>query len=172
MPRSRRPATHSDRDRSDQFPSGPMLLTTFAALRRAKVQDVRVRRSDTAGGGGVYRNGPTTVRRMTSRKPTPCAWCSRDISHTGVGRRRRYCKPACRQRAYEQRNSLRNQSAIPADAIILSTEDRQDQADRLFAVRCAAEDVATAVRERADHDELEAMCAALLTAALDAEHLR
>lgn len=109
---------------------------------------------------------------MISRKPTPCAWCNRDVAHTGVGRRRRYCKPACRQRAYEQRNSLRNQSAIPTDAIILSTEDRQDQADRLFAVRCAAEDVATAIRERAGHDELEAMCEALLTAALEAEHIR
>lgn len=109
---------------------------------------------------------------MTIRKATPCGWCGRDITHEGTGRRRRYCKPSCRQRAYEQRNALRNQSAIPADAIVLSIEDRQNQADRLFAVRCAAEDLATAVRERADHDELEAMCAALLTAALDAECIR
>ena len=78
-----------------------------------------------------------------------CQWCGRELpSSTGVGRRRRYCAQACRQRAYENRNAL-ERGAIPADAVVLTQQERDDLADRLYQVRCAAEDVATALAESA-----------------------
>lgn len=92
-----------------------------------------------------------------------------------MGRRRQYCRQSCRQRAYEQRAMLANPAkgaAIPADAVLLSADEAAQLADRVFQVRCAAEDVATAVDEGADGDELRALCAALLTAAKAADGWR
>ncbi len=63
-------------------------------------------------------------------------------------------------------------AAIPADAVLLSADEAAQLADRVFQVRCAAEDVATAVDEGADGDELRALCAALLTAAKAADGWR
>jgi len=89
----------------------------------------------------------------------------------GVGRRRRYCAQSCRQRAYENRHAL-NRGQLPADAVVLSADEFRDLADRLFQVRCAAEDVATAVEERADVDELRSLLDQLLAASRDAEQIR
>ena len=88
-----------------------------------------------------------------------------------VGRRRRYCRQSCRQRAYEHRSTLRGTS-IPADSVVLSAQEAADLADRSFAARCAAEDVATALREGADRDELLSLCTRLVTLAREAERLR
>ena len=86
--------------------------------------------------------------------PVRCQWCGRELpSSSGVGRRRRYCAQACRQRAYENRNAL-ERGAIPADAVVLTQQERDDLADRLYQVRCAAEDVATALAESAGPAEL------------------
>ena len=37
---------------------------------------------------------------------------------------------------------------MPADAVVLSADDAADLSDRIYQVRCAAEDVATALDER------------------------
>lgn len=90
---------------------------------------------------------------------------------TPLGRRRRYCKQSCRQRAYEQRQSLTGTS-VPPDATVLTVQETTALADRAFAMRCAAEDVATAVADEADAAELRALCDELLVRARDAERLR
>ncbi len=101
-----------------------------------------------------------------------CQWCGRELpSSSGVGRRRRYCAQACRQRAYENRNAL-ERGAIPADAVVLTQQERDDLADRLYQVRCAAEDVATALAEAAGPAELGPLISEMLAAARSAERIR
>ncbi len=101
-----------------------------------------------------------------------CLWCGRELpASSGVGRRRRYCAQACRQRAYENRNAL-ERGAIPPDAVVLTLQERDDLADRLYQVRCAAEDVATALAEAARPSELAPLVTELLIAARSAERIR
>ncbi len=88
-----------------------------------------------------------------------------------MGRRRRYCAQQCRQRAYEKRSAA-DRGGLPAEAVVLSAEQRDDLADRLFQVRCAAEDVSTALSEGAGRPELTALVAELLSATKAAERLR
>ncbi|MFT3662402.1 MAG: hypothetical protein QM809_13750 [Gordonia sp. (in: high G+C Gram-positive bacteria)] len=87
------------------------------------------------------------------------------------GRRRKYCKRSCRQRAYEQR-TLTEGTAIPADALILSPDEVSGFGDRMFALRCAAEDLRTALAEGEDRDDLAAMADELVALAREAERLR
>ncbi|WP_036438465.1 hypothetical protein [Mycobacterium sp. URHB0044] len=101
----------------------------------------------------------------------PCRWCGRDVSDAGVGRRRQYCRQSCRQRAYEQRAVVKGTSLAP-DSVVLSAEEAAALSDRVFEVRCAAEDVATAVTEGADGQELEKLCDALIRAAKAADGWR
>lgn len=88
-----------------------------------------------------------------------------------MGRRRKYCKQSCRQRAYEQR-SLVAGSSIPADAVVLSAGEADDLIERLFRLRCAAEDIATAVDENAKKSELADLGAELVQMAKEAERWR
>ena len=88
-----------------------------------------------------------------------------------MGRRRQYCRQSWRQRAYEQRTQVKG-TALPADAVVLSADEAAQLSDRVYQVRCAAEDVATAVDEGADAEELRQLCAALLTAAQAADGWR
>ncbi|WP_137724188.1 hypothetical protein [Prescottella subtropica] len=106
-----------------------------------------------------------------SRTSVSCAWCGRDVAPTGLGRRRRYCRQSCRQRAYEQRNTLKD-TTIPADAVILTPTEAGALSDRMFELRCAAEDIATAVAENADPTELATLADRLVTMARDAERFR
>ncbi|MBY6363601.1 hypothetical protein [Rhodococcoides corynebacterioides] len=105
------------------------------------------------------------------RRPGTCVWCGRPVDESGTGRRRRYCRRSCRQRAYEQRTSVRG-TTVPDDAVLLTAAEAEALADRAFGVRCAAEDVATAVAEGADADELAALSARMVEMARDAERLR
>jgi len=94
-----------------------------------------------------------------------------------MGRRRQYCRQSCRQRAYEQRASLARGGAgavlaWPADAVVLSPDDVADLSDRVYQVRCAAEDVATALDEGAGAAELRELCDALILAARAADGWR
>ena len=87
-----------------------------------------------------------------------------------MGRRRQYCRQSCRQRAYEQRASLGrgeagSLSALPKDVVVLSADDAADLSDRVYQVRCAAEDVATALDEGAGAPELRELCDVLVRAA-------
>ncbi len=88
-----------------------------------------------------------------------------------MGRRRQYCRQSCRQRAYEQRALVKG-SAIPEDAVVLSADEAAELSDRVFQVRCAAEDVATAVDEGAATSELRELCDALVRAAKAADRWR
>ncbi|AKK27745.1 hypothetical protein [Mycobacterium sp. EPa45] len=109
---------------------------------------------------------------MTRRsRSQPCRWCGREVADAGMGRRRQYCRQSCRQRAYEQRALVKG-SAIPEDAVVLSAEEAAELSDRVYQVRCAAEDVATAVDEGAATAELRQLCDALVRAAKAADGWR
>jgi hypothetical protein len=88
-----------------------------------------------------------------------------------MGRRRQYCRQSCRQRAYEQRAMVKGTSLSP-DAVVLSADEAAQLADRVYQVRCAAEDVAMAVEEGAAADELRGLCNALIDAAKAADGWR
>lgn len=91
-----------------------------------------------------------------------------------MGRRRQYCRQSCRQRAYEQRASITGAkgASLPADAVVLSADEAADLSDRVYQVRCAAEDVATALDEGAGAPELRELCATLMRAAQAADGWR
>lgn len=61
---------------------------------------------------------------------------------------------------------------IAQDAVVLSADEAAQLADRVYQVRCAAEDVVTAVEEGADDAELRQLCDALLSAAKAADGWR
>jgi hypothetical protein len=106
------------------------------------------------------------------RDATYCGWCGRRLEQgTTVGRRRRYCGPSCRQRAYERRSALQR-TGLPADAVVLSDTEIAALLDRLFQIRCAAEDVVTAAEDGARADELARMARELAHTARDLERLR
>jgi hypothetical protein len=88
-----------------------------------------------------------------------------------LGRRRQYCRQSCRQRAYEQRAVVKGTSLAP-DAVVLTAEEAAELSDRVFEVRCAAEDVAIAIDEGADTRELRELCDALMRAAKAADGWR
>lgn len=106
-----------------------------------------------------------------TRKQQTCVWCGRAVADVGVGRRRRYCRQSCRQRAYEQRSAVKGTDIAP-DSTILTAAEAVSAMDRMFEVRCAAEDVATAAAEGAAADEIGRLCATLIDLARDAERLR
>lgn len=113
---------------------------------------------------------PTTRRR--SGAPERCVWCGTELPRQeGIGRRRQYCGQSCRQRAYEQRH-VADRSGLPTDAVVLTADQATDLADRLYQVRCAAEDVTTALAEGAEPAELAELLDLVLAAAKDAERLR
>jgi hypothetical protein len=88
-----------------------------------------------------------------------------------MGRRRQYCRQSCRQRAYEQRTAVKGTS-LPVNSVVLSADEAAQLSDRVYQVRCAAEDVATAVDEGADAAELRGLCDALMRAARAADGWR
>lgn len=88
-----------------------------------------------------------------------------------MGRRRQYCRQSCRQRAYEQRAMVKGTN-LAEDSVVLSAEEAAALSDRVYQVRCAAEDVATAVAEGAGPTELKELCEVLLQAAKDADGWR
>jgi hypothetical protein len=88
-----------------------------------------------------------------------------------MGRRRQYCRQSCRQRAYEQRAQVKGTTLSP-DSVVLSAEEAAQLSDRVYQVRCAAEDVATAVDEGAAPTELRELCDALIRAAKAADGWR
>jgi hypothetical protein len=63
-------------------------------------------------------------------------------------------------------------SALPSDAVVLSADDAADLSDRVYQVRCAAEDVATALDEGAEATELRHLCDVLIRAARAADGWR
>ena len=115
----------------------------------------------------------TSVERVgrLQRRAPPCRWCGREVADAGVGRRRQYCRQSCRQRAYEQRAQVKGTSLAP-DSVVLTAAEAAELSDRVFEMRCAAEDVATAVEEGAGTGELRDLCEALIRAAKAADGWR
>ena len=111
-----------------------------------------------------------TITRRRARTQ-PCRWCGRDVDDAGLGRRRQYCRQSCRQRAYEQRAQVKGTTLSP-DSVVLSAEEAAQLSDRVYQVRCAAEDVATAVDDGAAPTELRELCDALIRAAKAADGWR
>ena len=62
--------------------------------------------------------------------------------------------------------------ALPAGAVVLSADDAADLSDRVYQLRCAAEDVATALDEGAGATELRELCDVLIRAARAADGWR
>ena len=55
------------------------------------------------------------------------------------------------------------------DAVVLTADEASELSDRVYQVRCAAEDVATAIDEGAEGSELRTLCDALMKAAKAAD---
>jgi hypothetical protein len=101
-----------------------------------------------------------------------CGWCGSRLPDEGkVGRPRRYCTQSCRQRAYERRAAVQR-GGLPEDAVVLSSVELADLQDRLFQLRCAAEDVVTAAQDGASPTELVGLAARVIETATDLERLR
>lgn len=96
------------------------------------------------------------------------------MGDAGIGRRRQYCRQSCRQRAYEQRALISSgkTAALAPDSVVLSADEATALSDRVYQVRCAAEDIATALSEDASHDELRQLCDVLLGAVDSADRWR
>jgi hypothetical protein len=88
-----------------------------------------------------------------------------------MGRRRQYCRQSCRQRAYEQRAMVKGTSVAP-DSVVLTADEAAQWSDRVYQVRCAAEDMATAIEEGAAGPELRDLCDELMRAAKAADGWR
>ncbi|MBV8933383.1 MAG: hypothetical protein JOZ47_17300 [Kutzneria sp.] len=112
----------------------------------------------------------TSIRRRGVARH--CGWCGRQLPADGqLGRRRQYCAQTCRQRAYERRAAVQR-GGLPEDAVVLSGAELASLQDRLFQLRCAAEDIATAVADGASRTELHALAMELAGAAGGLERLR
>jgi hypothetical protein len=61
---------------------------------------------------------------------------------------------------------------LPEDAVVLSATELADLQDRLFQLRCAAEDVATAAQDGASAAELRALAEQIQINAKGLERLR
>lgn len=106
------------------------------------------------------------------RRDQYCGWCGRRLEHAAsVGRRRRYCGQSCRQRAYERRSAVQR-TGLPEDAVVLSEAEISALLDRLFQLRCAAEDVATAAEDGAEAEVLRRLASDLANTVRDLERIR
>ncbi len=61
---------------------------------------------------------------------------------------------------------------MPPDSVVLTAEEAAELSDRVYEVRCAAEDMATAVDEGANRAELLQLCDALMRVARAADGWR
>ena len=63
-------------------------------------------------------------------------------------------------------------TSLAPDSVVLTAEEASQLSDRVYQVRCAAEDVATAIDEGAEGTELRELCDALMRAARAADGWR
>jgi hypothetical protein len=63
-------------------------------------------------------------------------------------------------------------TSLAPDSVVLTADEAAQLSDRVFEVRCAAEDVATAIDEGAKGPELRELCDALMRAAKAADGWR
>lgn len=65
-----------------------------------------------------------------------------------------------------------HRGGLPEDAVVLSAAELADLQDRLFQLRCAAEDVVTAVDDGATGGELRGLAGEIVRAVENLERLR
>ncbi|MDT5149652.1 MAG: hypothetical protein QOI01_1385 [Mycobacterium sp.] len=63
-------------------------------------------------------------------------------------------------------------TSLASDSVVLTADEAAQLSDRVYQVRCAAEDVATAIEEGAEGAELRDLCDALMRAAKAADGWR
>ena len=63
-------------------------------------------------------------------------------------------------------------TSLAPDSVVLSADEALELSDRVYQVRCAAEDVAIAIEEGAEGPELRELCDALMRAAKAADGWR
>jgi hypothetical protein len=63
-------------------------------------------------------------------------------------------------------------TSLAPDSVVLTADEAAELSDRVYQVRCAAEDVATAIEEGAGSAELRDLCDALMRAARAADGWR
>jgi hypothetical protein len=63
-------------------------------------------------------------------------------------------------------------TSLAPDSVVLTADEASELSDRVYQVRCAAEDVATAIEEGAEGSELRALCDSLMKAAKAADGWR
>lgn len=63
-------------------------------------------------------------------------------------------------------------TSLSPDSVVLTADEAAQLSDRVYQVRCAAEDVATALSEGADGSELRQLCDTLMRAAKAADGWR
>jgi hypothetical protein len=63
-------------------------------------------------------------------------------------------------------------SSVAPDSVVLTADEASLLSDRVYQVRCAAEDVAIAIEEGAEGSELRELCDALMRAAKAADGWR
>ena len=63
-------------------------------------------------------------------------------------------------------------TAVAPDSVVLTADEAAQLSDRVYQVRCAAEDMATAIDEGAGGPELRNLCDALMRAAKAADGWR
>lgn len=63
-------------------------------------------------------------------------------------------------------------TTLAPDSVVLTADEAAELSDRVYQVRCAAEDVKTAVDEGAEPTELRELCDALMRAAKAADGWR
>lgn len=103
---------------------------------------------------------------------THCSWCGKQIPPASrLGRPKQYCTQSCRQRAYEQRAAVQR-GELPEDSVVLTQSELADLRDRLFQLRCAAEDIATAITDGANLAELHQYATEIAATAQELERLR
>lgn len=114
----------------------------------------------------------TAETSISAGHRSACLWCGKEIdSQPSRGRKRKYCSPSCKQRAYEQRNNLGG-SPVVDGSVVLRPERVGELRDELYELRCAAEDIRTAVEECADSEEIRHLCDELVNLATQIEKLR
>lgn len=122
------------------------------------------------GGGSGGREGsgdpgpevsPTTARRVRVVPPARCAWCSRAlVQPAGRGRRRRFCRPGCRQAAYVARRSGR-ELTLADDDVVVSRESLEELSGALYCIVAAVEDVERDLDGEGAREDPTELCSAL-----------
>lgn len=101
-----------------------------------------------------------------------CLWCSRQIHNDStLGRRRRYCSQACRQRAYEKRHQQSGSGGVGPDDVVVRRTELESLQDRLYALRSAVEVLESAVADKADAAEMRSVAREVVAAAGDLDRL-